>query len=65
MPMPAQVPKEDNGQPLVEKSKGGNHFTESEKELLMDVYDDIMDLDEDKIIDAWSAWAVTVRLRNE
>jgi hypothetical protein len=62
MPVPEQAPKEENGRPFVGKSKGGNHFTKSEKELLMDAYDDIMDLDDDKIIDAWSAWAVTVSL---
>ena len=59
---PTQAPKEENGQPLVGKSKGGDRFTKSEKELLINAYDEIMNLDEDKIIDAWSAWAVTVGL---
>ena len=63
LPEPAHGPKEENGQPLVEKSKGGNHFTKSERELLLESYDDFMDLSEDKIIDAWSAWAVAVSLQ--
>jgi hypothetical protein len=62
--MPSQqASKAKKGEPFVAKSSRGDYFTKSEEKLLMDAYDDILDLDEDKIIDAWFAWAVEVSLQ--
>jgi hypothetical protein len=32
-------------------------FSQEDIQLLHNVYDDIMNLDEDQVIDAWAAWA--------
>ena len=47
--------------PLLVRSAGGNHFSDEEKELLLDVYEAAMSVDEDQVIDAWAAWASEVR----
>jgi hypothetical protein len=44
------------------ESAGGNVFTEEETEALLEVYDDILNLREDAIIDAWMNWASAVRI---
>lgn len=44
--------------PYVAKSARGLHFTEEEKFLLKNSYDDIMNIDEDLVIDAWTTWAI-------
>ncbi|KAH9208487.1 hypothetical protein DL95DRAFT_449855 [Leptodontidium sp. 2 PMI_412] len=44
--------------PFILKSPGGNVFTNEETELLFDAYDDIMDLSDDQVIDAWIAWSM-------
>ena len=43
-------------------SAEGNIFTEEETEALLEVYDDILNLREDAIIDAWMTWASAVRI---
>jgi amino acid transporter len=50
----------DGASPFVAKSAGGIHFTQKENSLLIGEYANILNLDEDKAIDAWAAWAVTV-----
>jgi hypothetical protein len=40
----------------------GNLFTDEDTELLDDAYEDILNLDEDHIIDAWVTWAENVYL---
>jgi hypothetical protein len=44
------------------KPTAGNAFTDEDTELLSDAYEDILNLDEDHIIDAWVTWAENVRL---
>jgi hypothetical protein len=44
------------------KPTAGKHFTDKDTELLDDAYEDILNLDEDHIIDAWMTWAENVRL---
>jgi hypothetical protein len=44
------------------ESAGGSIFTEEETEALLEVYDDILNLREDAIIDAWMTWASAVRI---
>ncbi|PMD31138.1 hypothetical protein L207DRAFT_573195 [Hyaloscypha variabilis F] len=39
------------------KPTAGNAFTDEDTELLSDAYEDILNLDEDHIIDAWVTWA--------
>jgi hypothetical protein len=62
------VPRSSPGppsSPFVAKtaeSAGGNIFTEKETEALLEVYDDILNLREDAIIDAWMTWASAVRI---
>lgn len=63
--MSVEVPSEENAHEFVAKSKGGNHFSKSERELLINTYDDIMDINDDQIINAWSVWAVKVGLKVE
>lgn len=46
--------------PFILKSPGGDVFTNEETELLFDAYDDIMDLSDDQVIDAWIAWSMEV-----
>jgi hypothetical protein len=48
--------------PWVAKSSGGIHFPTHEIRLLTENYDDIVNLDKDREIDAWAAWALEVRL---
>lgn len=55
-----KVSDSSQANPWVAKSSGGIHFTEKEIDLLMDEYDAIVNIDEDRAIDAWAAWAVTV-----
>jgi hypothetical protein len=43
------------------KPTAGKHFTEEDTELLDDAYEDILNLAEDQIIDAWVTWAENVR----
>ncbi|XMA17404.1 hypothetical protein WAI453_010195 [Rhynchosporium graminicola] len=43
--------------PFVLKSTGGDVFTADETKLLFDAFNDIMDLSDDQIIDAWIAWS--------
>lgn len=54
-----KVPDSSQPNPWVARSTGGMNFTEEEVQLLLNVYDDIVNIDEDKAIDAWAAWAVT------
>jgi hypothetical protein len=62
------VPRSSPGppsSPFVAKtaeSAGGNIFTDEETEALLEVYDDILNLREDAIIDAWMTWASAVRI---
>ena len=63
--MSVEVPSEETAHKFVAKSEGGNYFTKSEKDLLIQAYDDIMNINDDQIIDAWSVWAVTVGLQGE
>ena len=44
------------------KPTAGKAFTDEDTELLEDSYEDILNLDEDQIIDAWVTWAENVRL---
>jgi len=44
------------------KPTAGNNFTDEDTELLDGAYGDILNLDEDRVIDAWVAWAENVRL---
>jgi hypothetical protein len=37
-------------------------FTDDETQELMDIYDDIINISEDKVIDAWMSWAEAVSL---
>lgn len=46
---------------LAAKSTGGAAFTEEDTNELLGFYDDIMNLREDKKIDAWITWAHEVR----
>jgi hypothetical protein len=46
--------------PYVAKSTAGTVFTQEETDLLMEAYDVILDVADDQIIDAWTAWAVEV-----
>jgi hypothetical protein len=55
-----KVPESSQANPWVAKSSGGIKFTEKEIDLLMDEYDAIVNIDEDRAIDAWAAWAVIV-----
>ena len=48
------------GSSAVGKSTGGTNFTEEETHELLNAYDDILNLDEDQIIDAWIAFAAEV-----
>lgn len=62
-PVEAQDSSSDNGmeiRPYIEASKGGKRFTDDETEMLFDNYNQIMDIDEDQMIDAWIAWSVAV-----
>jgi hypothetical protein len=43
------------------KPTAGKPFTEEDTELLDDAYEDILNLAEDQIIDAWVTWAENVR----
>jgi hypothetical protein len=52
----ANVGRED-ARPYVAKSAGGTKFTNEEIKLLEKNGDAIMNLDEDKTINAWIAWA--------
>lgn len=38
------------------------NFTNKERRLLLDDYDDIVNIREDKTIDAWEAWAAAVSI---
>lgn len=49
-----------NASPLVQRSTGGNVFSEEETQELINAYDDINNLDEDMVIDAWLSWASQV-----
>ena len=42
------------------KPTAGRHFTEEDTELLDNSYEDILNLAEDQIIDAWMTWAENV-----
>jgi hypothetical protein len=42
------------------KPTAGKHFTENDTDLLLDSYDDILNLSDDQVIDAWLAWAAKV-----
>jgi hypothetical protein len=44
------------------KPTAGNSFTDEDTELLDDNYEDIINLAEDQIIDAWITWAESVSL---
>ncbi|KAL2069429.1 hypothetical protein VTL71DRAFT_14108 [Oculimacula yallundae] len=44
--------------PFVLKSVGGDVFTNAESKLLLDAYDEIMNISPDQIIDAWMAWSM-------
>ena len=39
----------------------GQPFTEEDAKLLLSIYDDIMNIDETKLIDAWEKWADNVK----
>ena len=54
------MPKSPRVRLHVEKSAGGENFTHEETELLLDAYDDVLNLREDKVIDAWITWATAV-----
>ena len=43
------------------KPTAGNSFTDEDTELLEASYEDILNLDENQIIDAWVTWAENVR----
>ena len=47
--------------PWIAKSKGGKLFTPQENRLLIENYDDIMNIDENEEINAWAAWSVKVK----
>jgi hypothetical protein len=55
---------EKENTPFVAKSSGGNNFSNEEKQLLLNGYDAIMNIDEDQAINAWAAWAVEVKTLN-
>jgi hypothetical protein len=44
---------------------GDNSFTEHDAEMLMEYYDDILNIDETRIIAAWQRWAEVVRLPHQ
>ncbi|KAE8445129.1 hypothetical protein EG329_013731 [Mollisiaceae sp. DMI_Dod_QoI] len=51
------LPRSPGANPFVQKSAGGNVFSDEETEELVAHYDDIVNLSDDQIIDAWIAWA--------
>lgn len=55
-----EVPTSSPVAPWLARSINGMEFTEEEIQLLVNDYDDIVNIDEDKAIDAWAAWAVAV-----
>jgi hypothetical protein len=46
--------------PLVQVSAGGNVFSEEETKELINSYDDIKNISEDRVIEAWVAWSFEV-----
>jgi hypothetical protein len=56
---PVRKPSPPHSSPV--KPTAGNSFTDEDTELLDDAYEDILNLDEDQIIDAWVTWAENVR----
>jgi hypothetical protein len=56
----SRVAESPSANPWVAKSAGGLDFSQKEIQLLVDFYDDIVNIDEDKAIDAWAAWALQV-----
>lgn len=42
------------------KCSKGNPFTEAEGKALMDIYDDILNIDETRLIEAWETFAEEV-----
>ncbi|KAF8857978.1 hypothetical protein BDZ45DRAFT_690436 [Acephala macrosclerotiorum] len=46
-----------NANPYVQRSVGGNVFSEEETQELLDRYDEIINIADDQQIDAWIAWA--------
>jgi hypothetical protein len=42
------------------RSEDSKRFTKEELQILLDVYDDIMDIAEEKQTKAWKAWAAEV-----
>lgn len=44
------------------KPTAGNSFTDEDTELLDESYEDILNLAEDQVIDAWITWAENVCL---
>ncbi|KAJ5040887.1 uncharacterized protein L3040_005446 [Drepanopeziza brunnea f. sp. 'multigermtubi'] len=54
----SSVSKSLEARPYLMKSDGGDVFTEEETARLSDAYEAILNLSEDKVIDAWIAWSV-------
>jgi hypothetical protein len=54
------VPASSSPNPWVAKSARGMDFDTEEIQLLVDAYDDIINIHEDMAIDAWAAWSVEV-----
>lgn len=59
-PGSSPIPFSPNANPFVQGSVGGNVFSEEETQQLVEVYDDVMSIGDDKQIDAWIAWASKV-----
>lgn len=47
---------------FIQKSAGGDIFSEEETQELINVFDDILEIQDDKIIDAWMAYSAAVRI---
>jgi hypothetical protein len=54
------LPQSTSDVPFVAKPKGGTDFTEEETNELKGLYNDIVNIDENRMIDAWTTYAAKV-----
>ncbi|KUJ12511.1 uncharacterized protein LY89DRAFT_652986 [Mollisia scopiformis] len=51
------ISRSSNTTPVIRRSKGGSVFSDVETQLLLENYDEIMNIGDDQVIDAWIAWS--------